>query len=108
MSWKGLKKEGTHERERKSVVGVCCMFGWIVLFVSQVIKLFGRQNKETEEALRERERERERERKKKQSRIVNSTSIFLSSFAFMCEACSQGKIRHREIIMQLGATLEES
>jgi hypothetical protein len=64
LSWKGLKKEGTHERERKSVVGVCCMFGWIVLFVSQVIKLFGRQNKETEEALRERERERKGEKKK--------------------------------------------
>jgi len=75
LSWKGLKKEGTHERE--SVVRVCCMFGWIVLFVSQVIKLFGRQNKETEETLRERERKRE---KKNQSRIVSSTSIFLSFF----------------------------
>jgi len=39
------------------------MFGWIVLFVSQMIKLFGRQNRETDETLRERERERERERK---------------------------------------------
>jgi hypothetical protein len=57
LSWKGVKKEGTHERERErerervSVVGVCCMFGWIVLFVSQMIKLFGRQNRETEETL---------------------------------------------------------
>jgi hypothetical protein len=32
------------------------MFGWIVLFVSQVIKLFGRQNRDTEETLREREK----------------------------------------------------
>ncbi len=47
-------------RERREKESVCCMFGWIVLFVSQMIKLFGRQNRETEDSEREREREREK------------------------------------------------
>jgi hypothetical protein len=46
-------RERERERERES-----CMFGWIVLFVSKVIKPCGRHNRETEETLRERERER--------------------------------------------------
>jgi hypothetical protein len=41
------------------------MFGWIVLFVSQVIKLFGRQNqRDRRDSKKERERERKREREK--------------------------------------------
>ncbi len=49
-------RERERERERECCWCVCCMFGWIVLFVSQVIKLFGRQNRDTEETLREREK----------------------------------------------------
>jgi hypothetical protein len=37
------------------------MFGWIVLFVSQVIKLFGRQkHRDRRDSKREREKEREK------------------------------------------------
>jgi hypothetical protein len=48
--------------ERESVVGVCCMFGWIVLFVSQMIKTIWK-TKQRDRRDSERERERERERK---------------------------------------------
>jgi len=100
-------REREREREREIVVGVCCMFGWIVLFVSQVIKLFGRQNRETEETLRERERKREKKKPEQDCELDFNLTYFLAFFAFMCQACSQGNIRQREIMMQLGATLEE-
>jgi hypothetical protein len=58
-------------------VCVVCLVG-LFLFVSQVIKLFGRQNRETEEILREREREREKNKIEQDCELDFNLSFFLA------------------------------